>query len=51
MRPVTALLATLLLALALSGPARADCDLNGARVPEGTEAGGLVCRDGAWVGG
>ena len=43
---------TFALALALlgwAGAAVADCYYNGQSVPEGTEVGGLVCRDGQWV--
>ena len=45
-----------LMALALAAflalgalPAAADCYYNGQSVPEGTVAGGLVCRGGQWV--
>jgi hypothetical protein len=47
-RAWTAALALALLGWA-AGAAVADCYYNGQAVPEGSQAGGLVCRDGQWV--
>lgn len=48
---ITAIVALTALVAAFAVPALADCDLNGQVVAEGTRAGGLVCQNGAWVGG
>jgi hypothetical protein len=49
MRRIGTAALALLLAGWAAGAAVADCYYNGQSVPEGTQAGGLVCRDGQWV--
>lgn len=44
-------LAVFLGSLLWGGAAAADCFHNGETVPEGTQVGGLVCKNGQWVSG